>query len=280
MKRIHTITTAVAIAVAALHAPATAQEHRHPGGHSHDKPVIHGNGRWEECSIQLHPSLTQAAWRQFTREGALVAYFRPVADAAPLGKGRFEVSLLQWDTGIDDADAAWNDTFVHPDSGHYLLDEGSGLKFPGLAARVGVTDALDVGLYVTKNPKANYGFVGGQLQRRLTGGRDGRWDASARVSFMALYGPEDADLRVYGLDLVASRRLALTPWASVSPYAGVSGFLSTSHEKTAAVSLADERVTGGQAMAGAVLQVSRARIAAEYNFAAVRTVSLKVGVGM
>ena len=97
---------------------------------------------------------------------------------------------------------------------------------------------------------------------------------------MSLYGPDDADLTVYGMDLVASPKLTLARWAAVSPYVGVSGYLSSSHEKSAAVALRDERVAGGQAMAGAVLQLSKARIAAEYNAARVRTISLKVGFGM
>lgn len=265
------ITGAMAIAIAVIQTPAAAQ--------GHGRPHLHANGRWDECSIQLAPTLTQRAWRQFTQEAGLVAYFRPLADAEPLGRGRYEISVVQWKTAIDDGDAAWNDTFVHPDSAHYLF-KGSGLKFPGLMLRTGISAGTDVGLYVTKNPNANYGFFGGQLQRRLVGGGDRRWDASARVSFVALYGPEDADLAVYGMDLVASRKLTLARWAEVSPYVGVSGYLSMSHEKTAAVTLKDERVAGGQAMAGAVLQVSKARIAAEYNVAKVRTISLKVGFGM
>ena len=90
----------------------------------------------------------------------------------------------------------------------------------------------------------------------------------------------DASLTVYGMDLVASRKLPLTRWAAVSPYVGVSGYLSSSREQSAVVALDDERVGGAQAMAGAVLQLSKARIAAEYNVARVRTISLKVGVGM
>jgi hypothetical protein len=272
MKRNHLITRAVAtsIAFAVAHTSAAAQETGHPH--------LHGNGRWKECSIQLDPSLTPAAWRQFTQEAGLVAYFRPLVDAEPLGKGRFEVSAVQWETAIDDATPAWNDTFVHPDSTHYLF-EGKGLKFPGLMGRVGVSANTDVGVYFTKNPNANYGFFGGQLQRRLVGGADHRWAASARASFVSLYGPDDVNLTTYGLDLVASRKLAITRWASVSPYVGVSSYLSTSHEKSAVVTLHDEHVGGSQAMAGAVLQLSKARIAAEYNAASVRTVSLKIGVG-
>lgn len=269
--RIHLITGAVAIAIAVIQTPAAAQ--------GHGRPHLHAHGKWKECSIQLAPTLTQRAWRQFTQEAGLVAYFRPLVDAEPLGRGRYEISLVQWETAIDDADAAWNDTFVHPDAEHYLI-EGSGLKFPGLMLRAGVSAGTDAGLYVTKNPNANYGFVGGQLQRRLAGGEDRRWAASARASFVTLYGPEDADLTVYGMDLVASRKLTLTRWAEVSPYVGVSGYLSTSHEKSAAVALEDERVAGSQAMAGAVLRLSKARIAAEYNAAKVRTISLKVGFGI
>jgi hypothetical protein len=261
---------AAAIAIAGIETPAGAQD----AGHPH----LHANGRWKECSIQLDPSLTQSAWRQFTQEAGLVAYFRPLVDAEPLGRGRYEVSVVQWETAIDDAQPAWNDTFVHPDSTHYLF-EGKGLKFPGLMGRVGVSAGTDVGLYFTKNPNANYGFFGAQVQRRIVGGADGRWATSARASFVSLYGPDDVGLTVYGMDLVASRKVTLARWAAVSPYVGVSGYLSTSHEKSPVVALANEHAGGGQAMAGAVLQLSKARVAAEYNAATVRTISLKVGFG-
>jgi hypothetical protein len=239
---------------------------RRPPGHGGDHPTLHINTRWKECSFQLSPELTQSAWRQFTREAGLVAYFRPLSDARPMGRGNFEVSLLQWGTGIDDADPAWNDTFVHPDAEHALF-EGSRLQFPGLMVRAGLTANTDAGLYITKSPGANYGFVGGQVQHNLMGGT------------FRMYGPEDLDFSVYGADLVTSRRITLSRWASVSPYAGVSTYMGSSHEKSAVVSLDDERVVGAQGMLGAVLQLSAARLSAEYNVAAVNTMSLKVGFG-
>ena len=232
MKRKHLIATAALTAVTLIQAPAAAQ--------GSGRPHLHADGRWDECSIQLASTLTQGAWRQFTQEAGLVAYFRPLADAAPLGRGKFEISLVQWETAIDDADAAWNDTFVHPDSAHYLF-EGDGLKFPGLIVRAGLTPRTDVGLYVTRNPNANYGFVGGQLQRSLRNDAERRWDASARVSFVTLFGPDDADFTVYGMDLVASRKFTVSRWVAVAPYAGVSGYLATSHEKTTASSLRKPR---------------------------------------
>lgn len=271
MKRRHLTSATLALAAIALvQTPAAAQS-----GHPH----LHINPRWKQCSFQLDPSLTQSAWHQFTAEAGLVAYFRPLEDARPMGKGRFEVSMLQWETGIDDHDAAWNDTFVHPDSSHWLF-EGEGLKFPGLMVRAGVTGATDIGLYLTKSPGANYGFYGAQVQQSLVQNASKDWSAAARVSFVSMYGPSDLNFTVYGVDLLASRRLALSRWAAVSPYAGVSTYLSASHEKSAVVTLDDERVLGAQAMAGAALQLSKARLAVEYNVARVNSLSLKVGVGL
>jgi hypothetical protein len=276
MKRINLTSAAMALVIALAPIPAKAQAYAHRGGSG--RPVLHINHRWDECSFQLDPALTPTGWRQFTREAGLVTYFRPLADAKPMGKGKWEVSMLQWQTNIDDHDAAWNDTFVHPDSTHWLF-EGSGLKFPGLTVRAGMTERTDVGVYFTKNPNANYGFAGAQVQRNLIGGPDSDWDASARLSFVTLFGPEDLDFTVIGWDILASREIPLTTWASVSPYAGVSSYLGRAHEKSAVVDLKDEYDGGSQAMVGAVLQLSGARLAMEYNKAKVNSISMKVGFG-
>lgn len=273
MKRSKLTTVAVALATALIAAPAASA-----GAQNRNHPHLHVNPRWDECSIQLDPALTQAAWRQFTEEAGLVAYFRPLTDARPMGKGKFEVSLVQWKTGIDDHDAAWNDTFVHPDSTHWLF-EGSGLKFPSLTARAGVTARTDVGVYLTKNPNANYGFFGAMVQRAFVGDDASEWGLAGRLSFVSLYGPDDVDFSVIGWDLVASRVFPITRWASVSPYAGLSSYLTRSHEKTAVVSLDDEYVGGSQKMVGAVLELSGVRLAMEYNDARVNSVSLRIGIG-
>ena len=244
MKRATQKTAAIAVAAMLFPAAAAAQ--------TDGRPRLHVNPRWEECSFQLDPALSQSAWRQFTEEAGLVVAFRPLADALPMGKGHFEISVHQWEVGIDDTDAAWNDTFVHPDSTHWLFD-GDRLKFPGLMVRAGITDRTDVSVYATKNPNANYGFFGGQLQRSLVAGSTTDWAASARASFVSMFGPEDLDFSLFSVDLLASRRLALASWASVSPYAGVSTYLARSHEKTAAVDLDDESVLGAQGMVDADL---------------------------
>src|SRR5688572_31792544 len=111
------------IALALVGAPALAQ-HNH-GGHSHGDHhdvQLHVNPRWKECSFQLDASLTQNAWREFTKEAGLVVYFRSLTDAKPMGARNFELSLLQWETAFDDTKDAWNDTFVHPTETHWLKE--------------------------------------------------------------------------------------------------------------------------------------------------------------
>lgn len=275
-------TITVAATLATLPHAAFAQTQYHGGGGVHT-PGDHGtrlhiNPRWKECSIQLDASLTQSAFRQFSAEAGMVTYFRPLATAEPMGKGRFDVSVLQWETGIDETDAAWNDTFVHPDSTHWLID-GDALAFPGLTARVGVTDRTDVGAYVTKSPGANYGFYGAQVQHNLARTAGG-WAAAGRMSFVALYGPEDVSFAVYGVDLVASRRLTfLSGRASIAPYAVASTSLSRGQEKSAVVNLRDENVLGIGGTIGAVAELSVARVAMEYSVARVPTMSIRIGVG-
>ena len=261
----------------------TAGRLDHKGGHHHDDgragPALHVNPRWKECSFQLDAALTQAAWRQFTGEAAVVTYFRPLTSAKPMGAGKFDVSLLQWSTAIDDSDAAWNDTFVHPDSAHELL-EGSSLQFPGLSVRAGVTSRTDVGVYLTKNPQANYGFYGAQVQQNLTGDGWKKVSAAARVSFVSMYGPEDVDFSVYGVDLLASREF--TAWsgrAAVSPYAVVSTSLGRSRERSSVVDLEDENVLGAQGTVGVEARLWRAKVAVEYGRARVSSFSVRVGVG-
>ena len=260
-----------ALAAILLSSPAFAQAN----GTNHR---LHVNPRWDECSFQLDGSLSQSAFRQFSEEAGLVTYFRSLNDARPMGKGSFELSVLQWKTGIDNDDSAWNDTFVHPDSTHELF-EGSGLQFPGLMMRAGVGSRTDVGLYVTKNPKANYGFVGAQVQRNLVNNTERNISAAARLSAVSLYGPEDVDFAVLGADFIVSWQKQLTGKVSVSPYVSVSSYMTRAHEKSNAVTLKDEIVGASQASIGAALNVSMLRLAAEYNAASVNTLSLKIGLG-
>lgn len=247
--------------------------------HGEKDVTLHVNPRWSECSFQLDPSLTQEAWRQFTREAGLVIYFRPLSDARPMGVGNYELSILNWQTAFDDTDPAWNDTFVHPDSVHWLK-EGDRLQIPGFVFRAGVSERIDVNAYWVKNPGANYGFWGGQVQYAFVNDIDNALAASARLSFVSLYGPYDFDFTTYGMEVLASKEFGVySDWVFVSTYAGISAYLSRSHETAPVVDLKDERILGMRGMIGVATRISFARLALEYNAAAVNSISFKVGVG-
>jgi hypothetical protein len=235
--------------------------------------TLHVNHEWDECAIVFDPVLTQGAFHQFVSELALVTYFRPLVSARPLGKGKIEFALLNQGTRIDDRDPAWNDTFSHPDSSHWLF-EGDALHIPGLMLRVGVTDRIDVGAYLTKNLNANYGIAGGQVQYNLLNDMRRNFAAAGRLSVVTLFGPDDVSVSVYGADLFVSKKLSV-----FAPYAGVSGYLSHGKETTSKVTLDSENVLGVHGTMGVAANVSFLRLGAEYNVGKVSGYSFKIGYG-
>lgn len=240
---------------------------------------LHVNPRWKECSFQLDPSLTQDQFHRFTREAGMVACFRPLANARSMGAGQFEFSLLQYKTGIDETNGAWNNTFVHPDDEHYLVG-GKILTIPGISVRAGITDKLDAGAFWTMSPGANYGFFGGQLQYQFMESAKSAIDLSSRLGFNKLYGPKDIGFTVYNYDLVVGRNFHLLhDWLILSPYAGASVYYTRAKEKSDLVNLETENVAGLQAMTGVVAKVRHFSLAAEYNWSAVNTFSFRLGYG-
>jgi hypothetical protein len=235
--------------------------------------VLHVNHHWDECAIVIDPALTQASWHQFVKEVGLVTYFRPLASARPLGRGSFELGLLEWGNRIDPATDAWNDTFSHPDATHWLF-EGDALLIPGLMVRAGLTDRIDVGAYYTKALGANYGFFGGQLQYSFLNDTERSLGVAGRISAVRLYGPEDLEASTYGLDVVASKDIS-----RFSPYIGVATYLSRGHETTDKVDLEDENVVGVQATVGVAVRLWALRLGAEAHLAEVTGYSFKVAFG-
>ena len=233
--------------------------------------TLHTNNTWSECSFLLDPSLTQEAWHQFAKEVGNVVYYRPMTSAKPMGAGNFHIGISNMTSSIDDSEDAWNDTFSHPDSDHWLF-EGGGLGFPGLEARMGYNEKIDIGLYFTKNPNANYGFYGAQLQYNLINNLENGLAAAVRASFVQLFGPEDLNQGVYGLDLLVSKDVD-----RFSPYAGISTYLGRAQATTSKVSLDDENIIAAQGMVGVTTHLSFLRIGAEINFASVNTTSLLIG---
>lgn len=243
-----------------------------------ENPHLHLSPEWEECSFQLDPSLTQDFWKKFTREAGLVITQRPMISAEPLGVGKIDLSIHKWSTAIDEGDAAWNNTFVHPDSTHWLID-GPRLTIPGLTLRTGITKKMDIGIYWTTNPWANYSIAGAQLQYSFLNDTTKGWAAASRLSFTTIYGPRDLTFANYGLDFTGSKKFNLYKnWISFTPYTNLNFSLSHAHERTDAVSLSDEFIFTPQVAAGGVLALSVVRLGVEYNFSATSTFSYRVGI--
>jgi len=235
--------------------------------------VLHVNDTWDNCAMVIDPSLTQEAWHQFVAEAGLVAYFRPISSAKPLGPRNFELAVMQWGTMIDDSDPAWNDTFSHPDSTHWLFD-GNALMIPGLMLRMGLTQRVDVGAYWTTAPDSNYGLLGGHVRYGLWNDLDSGLAAAGRVSALTIYGPEDMGVNVYGLDFVVSKDVS-----RFSPYVGVGGYWSRGHETTSKVDLEDESVLGLQGTVGVTVPIWVLRLGGEFNVSRVPGYSFKLGFG-
>ena len=195
-----------------------------------------------------------------------------------MGRGKFELSVLQWNTRIDETSDAWNNTFVHPDSAHWLIG-GEQLPIPGLKLRAGVAKNIDAGIYWTKSFGANYGIWGAQFQYNFLNDTSKHWAASSRVCISSLYGPDDLNMQVYGLDLIASKEFKVHyQWLLIAPYAGLSASVAHAHEKTEVVKLKDETRPGFRGTLGTVLKISVVRIGVEYNVAEANSLSYKLGV--
>ncbi len=224
--------------------------------------------------MQIDSSLTQEAWRQFTEEGGIIASLNPMSSAKPFGKGSFDIALTPALYPIDDTEAAWNDTFVHPHSTHWLYgatSEESGEVLAGHAdsmhslgiplprIRVGVTERVDVGLYYIPAPGANYAFLGGHVRSNVLSDAKRGLNAAVRVRAAQLRKVEDFGVSTYALDLLASKDISV-----FSAYVGVSGYIARSHETTPVVDLDDETVLGVEGhVGGSALLFSHLRLGAE-----------------
>ncbi|MEE8437385.1 MAG: hypothetical protein V3S22_03505 [Candidatus Neomarinimicrobiota bacterium] len=239
-----------------------------------DRPIQHLTDDWENCSMILDPSLTQDAWHRFTQEAGNIFYFHSLTSPKALGAGKFNIAVVTGFTRIDDNSSAWNDTFVHIDSAHYLVSENGILGFPSLSAAYGFSDNIDIGAYFTMNPGTNYSAVGGSIKYSLINDPHKNIFAAVRVSsvFVLLKGESEFNLSVHGIDLLFSR-----DFNKITPYSGLSVYLSRNHETTDKVNLEDENVIGLLGKVGITAPISFLRLSLELNFAAVTTTAIMVG---
>lgn len=229
---------------------------------------------WANCSFVIHSSLTQSEFQRFNREAGSIIYFQPLSGASNMGKGKFNLSFAMSNTPIDQGSGAWNNTFAHPieESGedpHWL---GPKVNIPNLRFRYALTDRIEMGSYITKDPAANYGFWGFDFKYSDIAPCLNGVQVAARVSHSRMFGPEDLRLGNTSADLLASKK-----WDWVEPYVGGSIGYSQSRETTDEVNLQPARNLSPRLLAGAKVDFKFISASVEYDLAQVRTFSFKLG---
>jgi hypothetical protein len=223
----------------------------------------------ETCSMVIDPSLTQAQWKRFTREVGAISSFKSLASAEPLGKLNFTFGIDYSITPIDQHHPAWINTFTHPDASCPLGDQ---IELPTLRARLGVSNAMDVGGYWTTAPGANYGLVGGEFKYAFLSESARVPAAAVSASFTTLTGVPDFNFSVYSVGALASKRVAM-----FTPYLGVKESVAVGTETTSKVDLNRESIPLTQGFIGANFSIWKLSLAAEYNIASVNTFAFVIG---
>jgi len=225
----------------------------------------------KSCSMNIDPSLTQAQWREFTKQVGLIASYKSLASARTLGTMKFRVGLEYGSTPVNQHSPTWINTFVHPDADCPL---GDAVVIPTLRGAIGISENIDIGAYWTTAPDANYGLVGGEFKYAFLRETESLPAAAVRASAAFLTGVADFNLNIYSIDLLASKEIA-----TLIPYVGFRTSLVVGTETTSKVSLSRETVPVAQGYAGIAYTIWMINLAAEYNVATVNTFTFTLGVG-
>lgn len=223
----------------------------------------------ETCSMVIDPTLTQDQWHTFTRQVSAIASFKSLSAAETLGKGKFAIVINNAVTPVDQRDPAWINTFTHPDE---FCPLGDRISFPTLRAKMGVADNMDVGVFWTTAPDANYGAAGVEYKYAFLPETGQRPAAALRASYSMLTGVPDFNLNLYSLDLMTSKKVAM-----FTPYAGVRESWVFGRETTEKVDLQEENLAVTQGYVGMAYTIWKLNLAAEYNVATVNTFVYAVG---
>ena len=207
-------------------------------------PPLHVDPTVKDCSVQFASTLTQSAFHRFAREFGSVSAYKQLDTASTLAKGRVSIGIEMMSFSVDEWSDAWNDTFVHPNDHHPLQ---SNHRFPKLKFRVGVADNLDIGVFYTRNPQANYGWLGIDGKYRLMSESESRpLSISVRGAYTKTLYVSDMDMHAVTADLSVGRTL----WRGLRPYAGLGADAVLARETSNRVNLRNENMVVPHAFAG------------------------------
>lgn len=269
--RIAAFYLAVAIATSlyvVLLAPGAVFAHG-ADGHAAD-PNLHTDANLEDCSVVFSSELSQSAFERFATEFGGVGAFKQGSPPTTLGQWGFAVDIEQIWFAVDERSDAWNDTFAHPDAYHEL---GTDLAFPKLRLRVGILDNLDVGIFYTEQPNANYGWIGLEAKYAiLKQDEDMPLSLAARGAYTKTLYVDDMDMHAIGLDVTAGHTL----WSIVTPYVGVGLDSVMARETSDAVELDTAYVSSPHLTAGLEVRYWYVALGAEYQYAPIPTFQAQV----
>lgn len=215
--------------------PSLAQ-HDHTGT-AHPNVVLHVNPAIAMCDFDIASNLTQDEWARATREVGNAIYLDPMSSSRPLGQWNWSLWVEQNSFRVDQESGAWNNTFHHPDSTHWLTESGR-LAVPALRFQLGFAKRWDAGVYYTsaKPFGANYGFLGLETKYTFLNDTLRGWYASARASYALDANVRDFNVSSASLDLTASKQV----WRFFTPYAGLTLGWNHGKEITDEVNLQNE----------------------------------------
>jgi hypothetical protein len=227
----------ILLAIAAFCANTVySQQEKH--GDDHPDVTLNINSELGMCDFDLSPLLTQQEWARATREVGNAIYLEPLAAAQSLGKGKWAINLENNSFHVDQESGAWNNTFHHPDSTHYLTGASGRLSVPGIRFRIGITDRWDAGVYYTsaKPFGANYGFLGFESKYMLLNNSEKGWAVATRASYVMDAAIKDFNISSTGLEVLASKKL----FGVFIPYAGIATNWNHGREVTSDIDLHNE----------------------------------------
>jgi hypothetical protein len=250
MKTIKNVPVTV-ITCLTLIAIANSNVMAHGPGSGHPAVELHVDPSLGMCSFDISADLTQNEWKRFTKEGGNLLYLNPLSSAKPLGKMNWDLTIELTSSAVDETSGAWNNTFSHPDSEHYL-NEGPRTAVPAMRFKIGLTDKIDAGLYVSPTTLfgANYNFIGFEAKYAFINNPETNWAASVRASHVMDADIEDFNISITGIDLMASK----TFFGILSPYAGVETHYTHTREVTTEVDLSNESHIAVRGIVGAEIK--------------------------
>lgn len=258
------ITQILAAAAVVMVAPLQAQM-------SDSHPPLHVDPTLKDCSVQFASTLTQQAFHRFVREFGSVSAFKQLGSASTLRKGSVSLGIEMMSFSVDEWSDAWNDTFAHPNDHHPLQ---SNHQFPKVKARVGITDNVDMGAFYTRNPNANYGWIGIDGKYRvLTESDDMPVSLALRGAYTRTLYVSDMDMQAVTGDVSVGRKV----WRGFRPYVGLGADAVFARETSNAVNLKNENPVAAHVFAGFdVTLLRRVTLGAEYTQSAVPSAQVQI----